>query len=391
MIASMITLVGGSPATAEPVFPTADPFYDYSGELADAGPGTILRQRAISLRVDGVPVPAAAEQVLYRTTDELGRPSATVATIARPLAPAPTLRMVSYQMAYDALGPQCQPSYALQGGGSPTSLAALEANIVMAYLANGFTVVLPDYEGEGLAFAAGQESGYATIDGIRAALHSLAAPPTTPVGLVGYSGGSIATEFAAELAPSYAPELNIVGAAAGGPPVYLPHNLDYIDGSAKWASVIPFAFVGVSRGFDFDPAPYLSDYGATVLSEVAGTCFGDVEKPGLTVAQMLRPANPSYRDIPPLMTILERLRMGANGTPRGPLLLGVGNSDGIGDGVMVAADVRALAADYCARGLTVQFREYSGLDHTGAIAPFAADALAYITARLDNQPPPNTC
>ena len=35
----------------------------------------------------------------------------------------------------------------------------------------------------------------------------------TPTGMLGYSGGSIATEWASELAPSYAPELNIIGAA----------------------------------------------------------------------------------------------------------------------------------------------------------------------------------
>ncbi len=34
--------------------------------------------------------------------------------------------------------------------------------------------------------------------------------------MAGYSGGGMATAFAAALAPSYAPELDIVGAAAGG-------------------------------------------------------------------------------------------------------------------------------------------------------------------------------
>ncbi len=49
--------------------------------------------------------------------------------------------------------------------------------------------------------------------------------------MVGYSGGSIATEFASELAPKYAPELNIVGVAEGGIPVDFAHNLTYINGS----------------------------------------------------------------------------------------------------------------------------------------------------------------
>ncbi|WP_338887266.1 lipase family protein [Rhodococcus sovatensis] len=39
----------------------------------------------------------------------------------------------------------------------------------------------------------------------------------TPVGLWGYSGGGLATSWAAEMAETYAPEIDIVGAALGSP------------------------------------------------------------------------------------------------------------------------------------------------------------------------------
>ncbi len=52
---------------------------------------------------------------------------------------------------------------------------------------------------------------------------------STPVGMVGYSGGSTATEFASELAHTYAPDLDIVGVAEGGIPVDPFHNLTYVD------------------------------------------------------------------------------------------------------------------------------------------------------------------
>ncbi len=51
--------------------------------------------------------------------------------------------------------------------------------------------------------------------------------------MVGYSGGSIATEFASEEAPKYAPKLDIVGVAEGGVPVDFFHNLAYINGSPE--------------------------------------------------------------------------------------------------------------------------------------------------------------
>lgn len=42
--------------------------------------------------------------------------------------------------------------------------------------------------------------------------------PASPIAITGYSGRAIASGWAAELAPSYAPGLNIVGVAFGGPP-----------------------------------------------------------------------------------------------------------------------------------------------------------------------------
>ena len=79
--------------------------------------------------------------------------------------------------------------------------------VIGEYLAAGFTVVVPDYEEEQFANDAGQEEGYATLDGIRAAEHRLGVPEaSTPVGLVGFSGGATATDYATELAPTYAPD-----------------------------------------------------------------------------------------------------------------------------------------------------------------------------------------
>ena len=103
------------------------------------------------------------------------RPRATVTTVLRPgpgaLPAAP--RLVAYQTAYDGLGGQCDPSYTLQGGNSGYSTAQDEEQIILGYVASGDTVVVPDYEGENLDWAAGQESGYGTLDAIRATEHAV--------------------------------------------------------------------------------------------------------------------------------------------------------------------------------------------------------------------------
>lgn len=93
----------------------------------------------------------------------------------------------------------------------------------------------------------------------------------TRFGLMGYSGGAIASNWAAALAPSYAPEVNdkLVGFAEGGLFVAPMHNLKYVDGSLVWSGVIPMAIIGVSRSYDIDLQPYLSDYGKAGLPATA--------------------------------------------------------------------------------------------------------------------------
>lgn len=69
------------------------------------------------------------------------------------------------------------------------------------------------------------------------------------VGLFGHSEGAIATEWAAEIAPDYAPNVDarMVGAAMGGVLVKPSTNLLYIDGSQLWAGVMPSALHQASR------------------------------------------------------------------------------------------------------------------------------------------------
>jgi Secretory lipase len=380
-----------APATAAgvPVAPGKEPFSPWSGPLAKVAPGTVLRRRTVTLSpaVGGV---KTATQVLYRTTTQLGAPTVTVATIIRPGTSGP-VRIVSYQTAYDALGAQCDPSYTLAGGNGSSDSA--ETAVMAQFIAKGDTVVVSDYEGENLAFGAGQQSGYATLDGIRATERAIRASAATPVAMIGYSGGSIATQFAAELAHRYASKLRIAGAAAGGVPVDFAHNLRYIDGSKVWASATPGILLGVGRAYNIDTQRYASAYGRKVFAQVRGKCLGQYlgKYPGLRVAQLFKPGFKDYLRVPAFATVTNHLIMGNSGTPKGPMLLGVGNADGTGDGVMVAKDVAGLAREYCGRGVSVTFHEYKGDDHTAAAPPFLLAAVPFLQARLEGHKVANGC
>jgi hypothetical protein len=106
---------------------------------------------------------------------------------------------------------------------------------------------------------------------------------------------------------------------------------------------------------------------------------------------MLKPQYKQIFSIGAFVRIVNHLIMSRTGTPREPMLIGVGNADGTGDGVMVAKDVEALAHAYCKRHVSVQFDQFSGLDHTQAAVPFEAAANTFLNSVLSGGPAAQNC
>ena len=399
-----LTVVGPATAAGSVPRPHDDPFYRYRGAtpLAAIEPGTVLKKRSVNLSLFGqgsTPIPA--EQLLYRTQDEQRRPSVTVTTVVQPTGPqvgAPH-GVVAYLSFYDALGDLCDPSYTLRGGDAGTDSnnqqAQIEEGLVTSLAAQGYAVTVPDFEGEHLHWVAGQESGWSTLDAVRATESYLkTAARATPVGLFGYSGGSIAGEWASELAHRYSPELDIVGTAVGGLPVHLAHNLRYVNGSQDWSGVIPAVLVALGRAFGVHVRHYESAYGRKVSKQVRDQCIGSFNGayPGLRVQQLVKHRYRHFLRVPVFARIVNHLIMGSTpGHPRMPMFLGVGENDGTGDGVMVAKDVEALGYEYCHQGVTVQFKKYSRSDHTQAGGQFFPDAEDFLAQRLSGAPFSGNC
>lgn len=383
-------------SSAPPVvpLPSADPFYTWDGPLGGVSPGAVLRTRPMSYGFNQVATPITSTQVLYRTTDQFDRPDTTVATVLRPLLPAPgSTKLISYHMAYDALGSECDPSYTLTGNGGYSQAGTFEQGVITGYLAAGYTVVVPNYEGPDLEWTIGRQSAYAALDGIRAAESTLGLPASTQVGLAGYSGGSVPTQWGAEVAPTYAPELNVVGAAAGGLPVHLAHNLPYVSGSKDWAGVIPALIVAYQRTYDLDTTAFLSEYGQQVVTTVGSQCINAFASkyPGLTDGQMVRAPYTSLLDVPSVVESINDNIMGTAGTPRVPMLLAVGDVDGTGDGVMVTGDVEGLAHRYCESGVAVTYAQYDRMSHSEAFLPFQARAAQFFADRFAGAAPTSNC
>lgn len=389
-----------------------DSFYAYDGSrpLSSYEPGDVLKTRTLQYHVEGVPTPLEAVQLLYRSTDAQGRPSANVTTVVRSIT-GDTGKAVSYQSFYDSLNPADGPSRAIAGdvtlGGQ---LAQFESVFLAPLLLQGYNVVIPDTEGQQADFAAGPEYGTNTLDSIRAATRSEATglDADTRFGLMGYSGGAIATNWAAALAPSYAPEVEkkLVGYAEGGLLVDPAHNLKYVDGSLMWAGVIPMAVIGVSRSYDVDLTPYLSDYGLKVFKELEHGSLLDAlgHYPGLTWKKLAKPQYADPNSVAAFIEVVNKINLGSAPTPTIPGYIAQGDGGvfegtygnhpgiGTGDGVMVAGDVRALARQYCATGdAPVKYRQYDLLSHTGVPLVWAPTALDWLKDRFAGEPAPSDC
>ncbi|MEU7072200.1 lipase family protein [Streptomyces narbonensis] len=412
--ATAATATESAPATTAATTATAaaDPFYAYEGSepLSSFAPGTVLKTRTLQYHLVGIPTPLKAIQLLYRSTDAQGRPSANVTTVVRSLT-GDGSKAVSYQSFYDSLNPEDGPSRAIAGNLSLGGVIPnAEALFMAPLLAKGYTLVIPDTQGQRANFAAGPEYGTNTLDSIRAAIRSgeTGLSAGTRFGLMGYSGGAIATNWAAAMAPAYAPDVNrqLVGFAEGGLLVAPAHNLRYVDGSLVWSGVIPMALIGVSRSYDIDLKQYLNDYGKRVYEELEHGSILDAlgHYPGLTWKKMAKPQYADANSVPEFVEAVNRINLGRAATPTVPGFIAQGNGGvlegtfgnppgiGTGDAVMVAGDVRALARQYCATGNgSIKYDQFNLLSHNGVPLVWAPLAIGWLDDRFAGRTAPSDC
>jgi hypothetical protein len=398
---------------APQVHAAPDSFYTYTGAapLSSFSPGTVLRTRNLSYHLVGIPTPITAVQLLYRTTDAQGRPSAGVTSVLEPPGGIDPTKAVAYQSFYDSLSPEDGPSRAIAGDVSFGGMVnTSETTTIAGLLTQRYTVIIDDTEGQRADFAAGPEYGMNTLDSIRAATHApaIGLNPHTRIGLIGYSGGAIGTGWATALAPAYAPDVdaNLVGAAEGGLLVNPARNLSYISGSAGWSGVAVMAIIGVGRSYGIDFSPYLSQYGSQIVSELEHASIANVlfQYPGLTWQQMAKPQYADPNTVVPLVSAVHKIDLGLAPTPTIPMFIGqgaggelegtVGNKPGIGsgDGVMIAGDVRALARQYCQTGdPQIEFQQYDGLSHIASMPAWLPTARTWLDDRFAGTPAPSNC
>lgn len=355
--------------------PDDDPFYDPADGYQSKAPGTVLKQREVTA------FGLKATQLQLRSTDAKDRPITVITTLIVPPGSYPLGKrpLLSYQPATDSLGDQCNPSYTLRTN-SEKEFALLSIG-----LAKGWAVVVTDYQGPRNAYGPGRLEGHAVLDGIRA-VKSLPAlgVAESKVGLWGYSGGGLASGWAAELQPTYAPELKLAGVAAGGMPSDFRPAAKVMDGSL-FSGLALGAIIGIAREYP-ELETLMNDAGRQLMKDAGDMCVGDLAtnyafkhlKDYTTSADPLNE--------PVAKHVLDLNTMGSD-NPSAPVYL----FHSFFDELIPYATAQKINNQWCAQGTKVTFYTDYLSEHSTLAVTGAPSAVAYLSARFNGITVPSTC
>ncbi|KAI1359353.1 LIP-domain-containing protein [Xylaria arbuscula] len=365
-------------AQAVPLPPTEDPWYRVPEGYETVTPGTILRLRIApgNLTTEILKNAATAYNILYRTTDSHNQPAWAVTTLFIPITfyttPSDRKALVSYQFAYNSAYIDSSPSYAFYNALSqpvPSLNIPASTDLLNELLIKGWLVNSPDYEGPRGAFGASIQSGRATLDALRAVVYlaNLIGLGPLSIAMWGYSGGSIATEAAAEMQTEYAPDLSISGAVVGGLVDNISADYDLFNGTALAGNLVSVVLGLVVQ------YPEASSY-------VLGRLKPETRDEFLAAKRMNTGAVLnffSYKDVysyfiegagdllaPPLQRVYRReCCLGHYGLPKMPLFL----YKAIGDQYCPISRTDKLASRFCNEGVEVTFERNTVGGHVAEI------------------------
>ncbi len=334
--------------------------------------------------------PVRAVQLSYRTIDLRGEPMVAVTTVLTPArrdADVPT-PIVSYQCAIDAVTGRCFPSYALRRGAKAIgALAQLEFLLISALLAEGWAVSIPDHEGPQGLWGLPFEPGYCILDGVRAALSfpSLGLRADASVGLWGYSGGGLATAWAAEMYDAHAPELNVVGAVLGSPVGDLGNTYKRLNGTL-WSG-LPALVVSALRHV-YPDLDRIIDEHATVEGRAKLARLQSMTTAEAVVRFMYTDMD-AFLDtpldeilsLPEVRRVFDSIRLGQS-PPTIPVLL----VQACHDRIVAVDDIDALARTYVDAGADVTYHRDRFSEHMLLHPMSAPTALRWLRERIEGLP-----
>jgi alpha-beta hydrolase superfamily lysophospholipase len=366
-----------------------DAFYDPPAEIPGE-PGVLLRSEPTTR---DVPEGARGWRILYTTTDHLGKPTVASGLILAPVDPGVGPRpVIAWTHGTTGADPACAPSVLGDPYPFDPTIPALDQ-----VMANGWIFVATDYAGLGTPgphpYLIGEGEGRSALDSVRAArqINELNMEDRTVVW--GHSQGGHAALWTGILAPSYAPDVNVIGVAALAPASNIIGLVEGVKDTPVGKIITSFFLRAYTEAYPelrFDEMVNRS--ARWITRDVAKRCLAG---PGAlaSIVQVTRLLNgPIWAKNPSEFEALAK-RIEEN-TPRRPIEAPLLIAQGTIDDLVLPSVQEAYISDRCAAGQSLEFRTYEGKDHLSVVAPESLlndDLIAWTKDRLAGQPQAPGC
>jgi Secretory lipase len=372
------TPVGATRQESPRAAPTGRAFYLPPAPMPSAEPGDLIWSAPFKA------VPGAqAWKVLYHSRALNGSDVAVSGVVVAPTDAAPPggRPIISWAHGTHGIADRCAPS---RTGDMVSRLPSIGKLV-----AQGYVVAATDYEGLGTPethpYLVGESAARGVLDIARVARHLSETHASNKTFVWGQSQGGQAALFAGEIAPSYAPDLELLGVVSGAP---------VTDAAAMFpaAATIPgtlgfavMAVVGTQAAYpEAKVADVLTPAAQQQLKVVDEKCYGAVLSAFKQPVDHVIARNPLH--VPPFPELFAAGSPGRVPT-KAPMLVYQGLSDDVVYQIFTDEYVKKV----CAMGNTVAFKSFSGKDHYEENDAAEKDVLEWMLARSAGLPAPSTC
>jgi pimeloyl-ACP methyl ester carboxylesterase len=376
----LLASLGVVPAAAAPATdpgPAGDAFYTPPSPLPAGSPGDVIRARPAKAGPPTARSLANAWQVMYLSTNALGKPVAVTGIVLVPKKADPAAApIVGFGPGTSGPAFRCAPSRFVDQG------AFYEQAALNEMLAKGYAVAVTDYEGyhEGPATTYVVDSmGHSMIDAVRAAqrLPEAGLSGDAKVAFRGYSQGGAAAMWAGQKQPGYAPELKLAGVVGGGVPSDLAAVGLPLEGTKPFGFLL-YSMVGMDNAYpELDLESYLNDAGRAMVEGLEGNaCTLELllGYEGKTI--------PDYFTTSPFATEAWLNRVAQNQLGLEPVTVPVFQYHSIDDEIVAFGQAKELRDNYCGLGVPVTWKTWEDVGHITLVYRGNKDAMSFLADRF---------
>ncbi|MGA9857258.1 MAG: alpha/beta hydrolase [Solirubrobacteraceae bacterium] len=324
---------------------------------------------------------ATNDLVMYKQVGIRGRlvPVSGIVSVPKGRAPKGGWPVVSFAHGTTGIAPQCAPSRATGRTSGGYSSDVGTGPLLNSWIRAGYAVVRTDYEGLGgpgeHPYLIGRSEGYGVLDIVRAG-RQLNPALSNRVIISGHSQGGQAALWAASLAPSYTPDLKVLGTVAFAPQSHTAEEVSLLK-TQSTTSLTPIASL-ILRGLDIG---YPSLHVSSLLTPAAAKLYPQTLSRCLS---QLYPAS-SFGGLPldqlvsPSADLTAATRALASNDPdalriKAPVVL----EQGLADTTVFPAFDQQLSQELGKLGDAVAYHTYAGATHGSVITAAAKDATAFL-------------